>query len=70
MFDKLCEVYGVQKVETAGDCYIAAVGILGMDEEGFLSVTEDHDAKVCEARENEARAILGGNGLVSGFKCL
>ena len=34
------------QVETAGDCYIAAAGILGLDEEGFLTVTDQHEAKV------------------------
>ena len=28
MFDNMCDEFGVQKVETAGDCYIAAAGIL------------------------------------------
>ena len=34
------------QVETAGDCYIAAAGILGADEEGFLAVKDKHEAKV------------------------
>ena len=32
MFDKLCDHHKVQKVETAGDCYIVAGGILRPDE--------------------------------------
>lgn len=42
--DVLCEEKGVQKVETAGDCYIACSGILAKDEDGFAVVTQQHSA--------------------------
>ncbi len=38
MFDELAEHLGVQKVETAGDCYIVAAGVLKMDKEGYSEV--------------------------------
>ena len=42
IFDALCGVYGAQKVETAGDCYIAASGIFNADDcEGFSVVDEE-----------------------------
>ena len=37
-FDALAGYHNVQKVETAGDCYIVAAGILTMDGEGFSEV--------------------------------
>ena len=42
MFDKLVDHHKVQKVETAGDCYIIAGGILRPSDDGFydLEVTE------------------------------
>ncbi len=40
MFDKLVDHHGVQKVETAGDCYIVAAGILDDDGQGFQRVAE------------------------------
>ena len=43
-FDNLVDYFGVQKVETAGDCYITACGILS-NEEGFSVVGEQHDAQ-------------------------
>ncbi len=33
IFDGLTDKYGAQKVETAGDCYIAAAGILSPDDQ-------------------------------------
>ena len=38
MFDELADRLGVQKVETAGDCYIVAAGILTLDAEGYSEV--------------------------------
>ena len=35
MFDKLSDFHRVQKVETAGDCYIVAGGILDGDGDGM-----------------------------------
>ncbi|KAG2493386.1 hypothetical protein HYH03_008518 [Edaphochlamys debaryana] len=37
-FDSLLDVYGVYKVETIGDCYMVAGGLMRRDEEGFQSV--------------------------------
>ena len=38
VFDALAGHHGVQKVETAGDCYIVAAGILTLDGEGYSEV--------------------------------
>lgn len=38
VLDSLSEVHGLQKVETAGECYIVAAGILEADAEGFSKV--------------------------------
>ncbi len=38
MFDYLVDHHKVMKVETAGDCYIVAGGIMGTDGEGFQQV--------------------------------
>ena len=38
MFDNLVDHYKVQKVETAGDCYIVAGGILRPGEDGFYDL--------------------------------
>ena len=53
IFDNLTDKYGVQKIETAGDCYIAATGILEGDNEGFSVIKEHGDAK-----RNAVRMIL------------
>ena len=46
VLDKMVDTFGVQKVETAGDCYIAACGILSREEGGGFSVVgEQHDAE-------------------------
>lgn len=42
--DDLLDVHGVQKVETAGDCYIVAAGVLMYDDAGFGQVLQTHDA--------------------------
>eukprot|EP00798_Chlamydomonas_sp_ICE-L_P010415 gene10415-8364_t len=45
LFDALCDTHGVHKVETAGDCYIVAGGIMEHDlEDGFSKVLPSHDA--------------------------
>jgi class 3 adenylate cyclase len=44
LFDCLSDKYAVQKIETAGDCYVAATGILEDDGEGFSVVKESSDA--------------------------
>ncbi len=38
MFDLLVEHHAVFKVETIGDCYIVAAGIMETDSEGFFQV--------------------------------
>ncbi|KAJ9516085.1 hypothetical protein QJQ45_024507 [Haematococcus lacustris] len=55
LFDSLCDKHGVMKVETAGDCYIVAGGILGLpnnksgpcsqgvQDDGFTEVLQEHD---------------------------
>ncbi|KAL6752720.1 hypothetical protein V8C86DRAFT_2748763 [Haematococcus lacustris] len=55
LFDSLCDKHGVMKVETAGDCYIVAGGILGLPnnksgpcsqgvlDDGFTEVLQEHD---------------------------
>ena len=50
MFDKLVDHHKVQKVETAGDCYIVAGGILRPDDAGFYELEEGHDPQDCADR--------------------
>ena len=65
-FDNLVDVFGVQKVETAGDCYIAACGILS-NEDGFTVVEEQHDARDSAERVMAfAKSILKASKEVSG----
>ncbi|GIL93412.1 hypothetical protein Vretifemale_20814, partial [Volvox reticuliferus] len=40
--DALVDQYGVWKVETAGDCYIVAAGVVRQDADGFRSVVASH----------------------------
>ena len=42
-FDALVEQHGVYKVETIGDCYMVAGGLIGTDRDGFRSVTTELD---------------------------
>eukprot|EP00798_Chlamydomonas_sp_ICE-L_P004250 gene4250-14363_t len=43
-FDHMCDTHDVQKVETAGDCYIVAAGIIEKElETGFCNILEEHD---------------------------
>ncbi|KAJ9531443.1 hypothetical protein QJQ45_006861 [Haematococcus lacustris] len=61
-FDALCDKHGVMKVETAGDCYIVAGGILDLSrntdrereqaahEPGFTEVLQQHDPVDSAAR--------------------
>ena len=59
LFDRLTDKYGIQKIETAGDCYIAATGILKDDGEGFSVVNERSDATRDAARILQfAKAML------------
>ena len=36
--DTLLDVYGVYKVETIGDCYMVAGGLMTRDADGFMTV--------------------------------
>eukprot|EP00798_Chlamydomonas_sp_ICE-L_P026851 gene26851-4454_t len=43
-FDLMCDMHDVQKVETAGDCYIIAAGIIEKElETGFCNIMQEHD---------------------------
>ena len=44
LFDCLTDKYGIQKIETAGDCYVAATGILKDNGQGFSVIKEHSDA--------------------------
>ncbi|GAX81666.1 hypothetical protein CEUSTIGMA_g9094.t1 [Chlamydomonas eustigma] len=58
MFDQMVDPLGVQKVETAGDCYVAAAGILSY-EGGFSVVGQNHDpAESARKVMNFAKAML------------
>ncbi|GFH18227.1 guanylate cyclase domain-containing protein [Haematococcus lacustris] len=57
MFDELCDHHRIMKVETAGDCYIVAGGILGAVADpglpvsgGFTQVLDKHDPADSAAR--------------------
>jgi len=45
VFDGLCDEYGVQKVETVGDCYVASVGVLTGELVNFKSPTFSETAR-------------------------
>ncbi|KAF5829149.1 nucleotide cyclase [Dunaliella salina] len=65
--DKLVDMYGVHKVETAGDCYIVAGGIMkqAADADGFRQIVEDHNP--AESANNVmqfAKAVLNVAGQV------
>ncbi|KAF5826866.1 hypothetical protein DUNSADRAFT_1865 [Dunaliella salina] len=49
-FDKLVQKYQVQKIDTIGDAYLVASGILAPDEDGFWAVDEFHDAALGAGR--------------------
>eukprot|EP00200_Dunaliella_tertiolecta_P002526 CAMPEP_0202348956 /NCGR_PEP_ID=MMETSP1126-20121109/6653_1 /ASSEMBLY_ACC=CAM_ASM_000457 /TAXON_ID=3047 /ORGANISM="Dunaliella tertiolecta, Strain CCMP1320" /LENGTH=658 /DNA_ID=CAMNT_0048940695 /DNA_START=339 /DNA_END=2315 /DNA_ORIENTATION=- len=59
-FDKLVDIHGVHKVETAGDCYIVSGGIMKQAADGLgQAVVESHDPKESARRVMEfAKAIL------------
>ncbi|KAG1661575.1 hypothetical protein FOA52_009575 [Chlamydomonas sp. UWO 241] len=40
-FDAMCNVYGVHKVDTAGDSYIVSSGVVAFDNEGFVQVLDE-----------------------------
>ena len=49
-FDSLLSIHKVQKVETAGDCYIVAAGVLAVGADGFSEVLSSHDSALSAAR--------------------
>ncbi|KAF5831691.1 nucleotide cyclase [Dunaliella salina] len=59
-FDKLIDIHGVHKVETAGDCYIVSGGLMRQaDGFGGMEVEESHDPAESAHRVMEfAKAIL------------
>jgi class 3 adenylate cyclase len=40
LFESLCDLHAVSKVETAGDCFIASSGILTVDRDGYARIDE------------------------------
>ncbi|KAF5837935.1 hypothetical protein DUNSADRAFT_3656 [Dunaliella salina] len=61
LFDRLTDVHGVHKVETAGDCYIVSAGIMSpaTSNNGFGVVVEDQNPEQSAARVMEfAKAML------------
>ena len=71
IFDSLCDVYGAQKVETAGDCYIAAAGILNADKEGFAIVKQNTSMSDSEKDDpvlNARRILALAKGMMAGSK--
>ncbi|KAL6753648.1 guanylate cyclase [Haematococcus lacustris] len=42
-FDELVEQHGIYKVETIGDCFMCAGGLVSRDADGFNSVTSEVD---------------------------
>jgi len=61
LFDRLTDVHGVHKVETAGDCYIVAGGVMSptQSSNGFRCVAEDHDpAESAKQVMDFAKALL------------
>lgn len=42
-FDELVDLHGCYKVETAGDCYIAATGLMSTDQDGFTALNKKPD---------------------------
>ena len=59
LFDRLSDKYGIQKIETAGDSYVAAVGILEPDGQGFSVIKKNGEATKNATRMMQfAKAML------------
>ncbi|KXZ52655.1 hypothetical protein GPECTOR_9g700 [Gonium pectorale] len=64
-FDSLCDVYGVYKVETIGDCFMVVGGLITFDEDGFKAVRQDgsedelHAVKVMSFAKAMQREVGG-----------
>ena len=58
----------MQKVETAGDSYVAATGILSPDGEGFFKIADEGLDPVVSARKlmTFAKAMLSASKQVCG----
>ncbi|PNH07687.1 Guanylate cyclase soluble subunit beta-2, partial [Tetrabaena socialis] len=54
--DALVDEYGVWKVETAGDCYIVAAGVVRQDQDGFQAVVTSEHAQQREEQPGSADA--------------
>ncbi|KXZ44776.1 hypothetical protein GPECTOR_62g891 [Gonium pectorale] len=64
-FDSLCDIYGVYKVETIGDCFMVVGGLITVDEDGFKAVRQDgsedelHAVKVMSFAKAMQREVHG-----------
>ncbi len=63
-FDDLLDIFGVYKVETIGDCYVVAGGLMSKDDQGTVTVREYSDkmnaikvVKFAKAVVKEARKL-------------
>lgn len=68
IFDTLCDIYGVQKVETAGDCYIAASGIMKGCIDGFSVV--DPNEKTHQPSHSTHSPVLGAQRIMTLAKAM
>ncbi|EFJ39993.1 guanylyl and adenylyl cyclase family member [Volvox carteri f. nagariensis] len=57
-FDGLVDIYKVYKVETIGDCYMVAGGLVAYDEDGYKSVISGTEDPLHAAMLRVSRAVL------------